>query len=231
MQFIIQQAEAAGIATGEGTAFHFTTQGGGGNGAGAQEVFTSQAPPPASSKSIRQLPIVAVTPADLVDESNRECCICFEPHSIHEKVCRLPCAHIFHVKCIHAWLEKHCTCPICRYEVPTDNSRYEEGRKERMKGIKPRYAKYELERMAIRDLKRLCERLNFKEHDIVGLDRRGVVDVILESGRIDVINAPDPVEYESIEVLRGMGVGKLKRAMVEAGVFFDPIHVVRSKMM
>lgn len=223
----MQQAEAAGLATGEGTAFNFTQAA---NGT-PQEVFTSQAPPPASSKSIRQLPIVAVTPADLVDESNRECCICFEPHSIHEKVCRLPCAHIFHVKCIHSWLEKHCTCPICRYEIPTDNGQYEEGRKERMKGIKPRYAKYELERMAIRDLKRLCERLNFKEHDIVGLDRRGVVDVILESGRIDVINAPDPVEYESIEVLRGMGVGKLKRAMVEAGVFFDPIHVVEKEDM
>ena len=38
----MQQAEAAGIATGEGTAFHFTTQAGGGNGStGACSVSVS----------------------------------------------------------------------------------------------------------------------------------------------------------------------------------------------
>ena len=36
-------------------------------------------PPPASKRAIRQLPIVKVTPEDLVDENNRECCICLEP--------------------------------------------------------------------------------------------------------------------------------------------------------
>jgi hypothetical protein len=34
--------------------------------------------PPTSSKALRQLPIVTVTPEDLVDENNRECCICLE---------------------------------------------------------------------------------------------------------------------------------------------------------
>ena len=220
-QFIMQQAEAAGIRPGDGTTFHVHTN-------EADEPSSSTAPPPASTKSIRQLPIVSVTPQDLVDENNRECCICFEPHSIGDKVCRLPCAHIFHVHCIHAWLEKHCTCPICRYEIPTDNYAYEKGRKERMRGIKPRYAKYELERFSGRELKQLCERLNFKEGDWAGLDKMDVIRLILESGRIDVISAPDPVEYESIAMLRRMGVGKLKKAMKEAGVFFDPIHVVRN---
>eukprot|EP00978_Attheya_sp_CCMP212_P012872 scaffold32150_cov64-Attheya_sp.AAC.2 len=35
--------------------------------------------PPASQKAIKQLPTVIVAPEDLVDENNRECCICFEP--------------------------------------------------------------------------------------------------------------------------------------------------------
>lgn len=35
-------------------------------------------PPPASAKALRQLPTVKVAPEDLVDESNRECCICLE---------------------------------------------------------------------------------------------------------------------------------------------------------
>jgi len=34
--------------------------------------------PPASQRSIRQIPTVAVTPEDLFDENNRSCCICFE---------------------------------------------------------------------------------------------------------------------------------------------------------
>ena len=34
--------------------------------------------PPASRKTIRQIPTVVVTPEDLVDETNRECCICLE---------------------------------------------------------------------------------------------------------------------------------------------------------
>ena len=39
----------------------------------------THSPPPASKRAIRQLPIVKVTPEDLVDENNRECCICLEP--------------------------------------------------------------------------------------------------------------------------------------------------------
>ncbi len=35
--------------------------------------------PPASARAIRQLPTILVTPEDLVDENNRECCICLEP--------------------------------------------------------------------------------------------------------------------------------------------------------
>ena len=34
--------------------------------------------PPVSLKALRQLPIVSVAPEDLVDENNRECCICLE---------------------------------------------------------------------------------------------------------------------------------------------------------
>lgn len=38
----------------------------------------NKGPPPASSKAIPQLPLVIVTPEDLVEKNNRECCICLE---------------------------------------------------------------------------------------------------------------------------------------------------------
>lgn len=61
----------------------------------------SRAAPPADSKAIRQLPVVSVSPEDLVDENNRECCICFEENKLHDKVMRLPCAHIYHPVSLH----------------------------------------------------------------------------------------------------------------------------------
>jgi hypothetical protein len=42
------------------------------------QVGGNRGAPPTSSKALRQLPIVTVTPEDLVDENNRECCICLE---------------------------------------------------------------------------------------------------------------------------------------------------------
>merc|ERR1712007_165872 len=95
-------------------------------------------PPPASRKSIRHLPTILVRSEDLIDENNRECCICFEEHNLGDKVTRLSCAHIYHPHCITEWLTKHCTCPVCRYELPTDDASYERGRKKRMAERKPR---------------------------------------------------------------------------------------------
>jgi hypothetical protein len=74
--------------------------------------------PPASQKAIRKLPTIKVAPEDLVDENNRECCICFEENKLDDKVTRLPCAHIFHSCCIVDWLSNHsCTCPVRLIEV------------------------------------------------------------------------------------------------------------------
>ncbi|GFH58718.1 hypothetical protein CTEN210_15194 [Chaetoceros tenuissimus] len=189
----------------------------------------SRAAPPADTKAIRQLPVVSVSPEDLVDENNRECCICFEENKLHDKVMRLPCAHIYHPACIQEWLQRHCTCPVCRYELPTDNVVYERERKERMKNRKPRYAQYELHRMSMKELKELSKRLNIS---LLGaLERKEIVETILSSGKIIIIAAPKPVEYESIETLREMGVGKLKRAMTDAGVFFDSKDVVEKEDM
>lgn len=95
-----------------------------------------------------------------------------------------------------------------------------------MSNRKPRFARYELERLAMKDLIKLCVRLKLNSAIVGGSEKKEVIQAILDSGKIDIIVAPEPVEYESIGILRGMGVGKLKRAMSEAGVFFDARDVV-----
>ena len=98
-----------------------------------------------------------------------------------------------------------------------------------MKGRKPRYAQYEIDRMGIRQMKELCKSVDISLKGVT--ERREMKNLILKSGKVIIIAAPDPVEYEDVEVLRKMGVGKLKRAMEDAGVFFDSRDVVEKEDM
>ena len=41
---------------------------------------------------------------------DNECCICTED----DDVIALPCAHVFHVRCIATWFKNGLTCPMCR---------------------------------------------------------------------------------------------------------------------
>jgi len=92
---------------------------------------------------------------------------------------------------------------------------------------KPRFVQYELKRISMKEVKSLCIRLRLK----VGVDKDEIIRRILDSGRVDVIGTPEPVEYNSLEDLRRMGVGKLKKAMADAGVLFDAKDVVEKQDM
>lgn len=168
-----------------------------------------------------------MSPEDLVDPNNRECCICLEDNKLDEKVVRLPCAHIFHASCIVDWLSNHsCTCPVCRYELPTDNPAYEAGRKERMKSRKPRYAMHELKRMRVSDLLALHRRPMASGF----FEKKDLIQSLIDADWIDVIPSPKPVEYE-LGVLKGMKIRELKRTMEEAGVFFRREDVIEKSDM
>ncbi|CAJ1967037.1 unnamed protein product [Cylindrotheca closterium] len=182
--------------------------------------------PPASARAIRQLPTICVTPEDLVDPNNRECCICLETISLGNKVTRIPCAHIFHQECIVDWLSNHhCTCPVCRYELQTNNPMYEAGRLERMKKRKPRFAMYELKRMSVPELLALNRR---PAPNMV--DKDELINLLARDEQIEIVPSPEPVEYD-IDTLKAMRISELKLTMESAGVFFHAKDVVEKSDM
>ena len=45
------------------------------------------------------------------------CSLCLLDFELSEGVTMLPCSHIFHKDCVTPWVEKSCSCPICRSEI------------------------------------------------------------------------------------------------------------------
>lgn len=217
------------------------------------------APPPASAATLRQLPTVVVRPEDLRDDpANRACCICSEAIVVNQTAVRLPsCAHMFHPHCILPWLQAYrCTCPVCRYELPTDDAAYEIGRRERMASRQPpRYASSRaLHQLSIATLKELLsnhqDRLQYKQQQRCASsrirnnnnyslpshirDKTSLVDYVIASGAIDLIDnrnnnsksIHNTIAFSRAQ-LQAMRIPDLRTLMQDqAGVFFDPLLVV-----
>ena len=60
-----------------------------------------------------------------------ECSICLMEVNEGQNTILLPCGHMFHEECVTKWLKIHNTCPLCRFELPTDNADYERQRNQR----------------------------------------------------------------------------------------------------
>ena len=67
------------------------------------------------------------------DGDEPSCVVCSEAFVEGCVVSRVPCGHLYHADCLLRWLYRSCTCPTCRYELPTDDPVYEVQRKLRMK--------------------------------------------------------------------------------------------------
>ncbi|OAY41965.1 E3 ubiquitin-protein ligase SIRP1 [Manihot esculenta] len=86
--------------------------------------------PPAEKEAVQAMPTVAV-------EQSFVCSICLEELNVGDEAKEMPCKHKFHSECILPWLEIHSSCPVCRFQMPCDeskiqanNSRSSEGRTE-----------------------------------------------------------------------------------------------------
>merc|ERR1712057_144061 len=95
----------------------------------------------------------------------------------------MPCGHIFCKGCIHAWLEKQCTCPVCRFEIETNDREFEERRKK--KPIrKPRYKKEDLLRMTAKELKGILTTYRIEGTGFA--EKREIVDAIVNSDKVEI---------------------------------------------
>uniref|UniRef100_A0A7N0VAU0 RING-type domain-containing protein n=1 Tax=Kalanchoe fedtschenkoi TaxID=63787 RepID=A0A7N0VAU0_KALFE len=67
-----------------------------------------------------QLNLNRACSSELRDEADcSDCVVCLYKLRRGERVRRLECRHVFHKKCLDAWLKQlHFTCPLCRSPVP-----------------------------------------------------------------------------------------------------------------
>ncbi|KAJ3128492.1 hypothetical protein HK098_004387 [Nowakowskiella sp. JEL0407] len=97
----------------------------------AQPHFQGQ--PPASKSAIKTelKPVV-------IDSETKTCPVCCDTFSTSVSVdspqstVELTCGHPHHRSCLESWLANSNTCPVCRYEIETDNAEYNVGVKKRM---------------------------------------------------------------------------------------------------
>lgn len=89
----------------------------------------NQGAPPASRAAVEALPSIIVEQRHIEDGS-AVCPVCKESVEQGGVAKELPCLHLYHQDCIVPWLDLRNTCPVCRYELPTDDVDYEQRKHE-----------------------------------------------------------------------------------------------------
>ena len=90
------------------------------NGAGA---------PPASKEAVSKLKTCKISSKE--KEEKASCSVCTDEYEVEEEVREMPCGHKFHKDCLDPWLKLRNSCPVCRFELPTDDKNYEKRRKKK----------------------------------------------------------------------------------------------------
>lgn len=74
--------------------------------------------PPAQKAAIEAMPSVT-------SEEKLQCTVCLEDVEIGSEAKEMPCKHKFHGDCIVSWLKLHGSCPVCRFQLPSEDSNVE----------------------------------------------------------------------------------------------------------
>ncbi|XP_074365327.1 E3 ubiquitin-protein ligase CIP8-like [Apium graveolens] len=90
--------------------------------------------PPAAESAVAALKNVKI-------KSEKEailCVVCKDLVTAGQTSKELPCGHGYHGDCIMAWLATRNMCPVCRYELPTNDPDYEDERVKKNSGGSPK---------------------------------------------------------------------------------------------
>ncbi|PKA58741.1 E3 ubiquitin-protein ligase RING1-like [Apostasia shenzhenica] len=82
--------------------------------------------PPAAKSAVEALPTVKISEELIAECGEAHCAVCKDAFEVGAEAVQIPCRHIYHKDCIVPWLELHNSCPLCRYELPTDDPDYEQ---------------------------------------------------------------------------------------------------------
>ena len=70
---------------------------------------------------LRYIPSSIIQEEKNKDENNYKCLICLYEFKKGDKVCTLPCLHIFHIDCLKNWIIRNTSCPICKSDCSLDS--------------------------------------------------------------------------------------------------------------
>eukprot|EP00850_Spirogloea_muscicola_P016228 SM000130S27115 [mRNA] locus=s130:224191:226829:- [translate_table: standard] len=93
----------------------------------AEQDQNRHGPPPASKTAVEAMPVIIIGPEHVGTDAS-QCAVCKDEFELGTAVRQMPCKHMYHPDCILPWLEQHNSCPVCRYELPTDDPDYERTR-------------------------------------------------------------------------------------------------------
>ncbi|KAG9443333.1 hypothetical protein H6P81_014673 [Aristolochia fimbriata] len=91
----------------------------------AQADNSRRGAPPASAAFVESLPRVIIS-REHIKHEGLICAVCKDSLTLNSEASLLPCSHLYHPSCILPWLSTRNSCPVCRYELPTDDKDYEE---------------------------------------------------------------------------------------------------------
>lgn len=91
--------------------------------------------PPAAISCVNSLPLVIIS-EEHVKHDNITCAICKDALTVGSEANQLPCFHLYHPSCILPWLSSRNSCPLCRYELPTDDQDYEESKQDNIRRMR-----------------------------------------------------------------------------------------------
>jgi E3 ubiquitin-protein ligase RNF115/126 len=75
---------------------------------------------PASKSAVELLPMIEINETHMEIESH--CAVCKEMFELGIVAREMPCKHIYHDECILPWLAIKNSCPVCRHELPCEES-------------------------------------------------------------------------------------------------------------